>query len=95
MVKIASIHTKAERLEARVTPKLKDLFLKVASMKGMSLTNFLISSAQKESEEFLKTQTLIDLTLSDKLLLVQTCFDNVLPNPKLQRAAAKFKKMGG
>lgn len=81
------------RLEARVSPELKNLFSKAAKMQGTSLTNFIVSSAKKEAEATFKQQTLIDLTLRDTVYLVESCLNDSFPNEKLKKAAKEFLKL--
>ena len=49
-------HTKEERLEARIPKALKRLLEHAASLRGTSLSDFVLASAQKEA-----TQTIKDL----------------------------------
>ncbi|MCC8369319.1 MAG: DUF1778 domain-containing protein [Rickettsia endosymbiont of Oxypoda opaca] len=84
-----SKHTMA-RLEARVEPKLKNLFLEAAKMQGTSLTNFIIASAKKEAEATFRQQTLISLTLRDAINFIQKSADDSSPNKKLTKAATRF-----
>jgi|GEM_PF-5897263 len=81
------------RLEARISPELKNLFSKAAKMQGTSLTNFIISSAKKEADATFKQQTLIELTLRDKIHLIESCINNSSPSEKLKKAAKEFLQL--
>ncbi|MCC8377193.1 MAG: DUF1778 domain-containing protein [Rickettsia endosymbiont of Graphium doson] len=81
------------RLEARISPELKNLFSKAAKMQGTSLTNFIIASAKKEADATFKQQTLIDLTLQDKIHLIKNCINDSSPSEELQKAAKEFLKL--
>jgi uncharacterized protein (DUF1778 family) len=81
------------RLEARVSPRLKNLFVRAAKIQGVSLTDFIVATAKKEAESVLKSQSLIDLSLRDMSLLVETYTNNVEPNAKLKAAATRFKSI--
>jgi uncharacterized protein (DUF1778 family) len=89
--KVSKTPSQNSRLEARVSPHLKKLFVKAAKIQGVSLTDFIVTTAKKEAESVLKLQTLINLSLQDMSLLVKSCVDNEEPNNKLRQAAARFK----
>lgn len=59
------------RLEARVAPEQKALFERAAAIRGQSLTDFLVQSAQKAAEETIRTNELITLTARDTAALVE------------------------
>ena len=81
------------RLEARVSPSLKNLFVRAAKIQGISLTDFIVATAKKEAESVLKSQSLIDLSLRDMYLLIETHSNNIEPNYKLKQAAIRFKSI--
>ena len=91
--KVIKTSSQNSRLEARVSPHLKKLFVRAAKIHGVSLTDFLVTTAKKEAESVLKLQTLINLSLQDMSLLVKSCVDNEEPNNKLRQAAALFKSI--
>ena len=59
------------RLEARVNPAQKALFERAAALRGQSLTDFLVQSAQTAAEEIIRTNELIILTERDTAALVE------------------------
>lgn len=59
------------RLEARVNPEQKALFERAAAIRGQSLTDFLVQSAQTAAEETIRTNELITLTARDTAALVE------------------------
>jgi len=86
---------KEERLEARVTPEQKRLIARAAALRGFSVTEFVVASAQQAASDAIKDFEL--LTLHDD---ARDIFVNALLNPpppnKSARAAAKryMKQMG-
>ena len=82
---------KYERLEARVSTELKKLFVKASAIKGVNLTNFIVNCAQKEAENIIRDNILIELSLQDKAFFLQSIDSSSKPNEKLMRAATKFK----
>ncbi len=91
--KITKLINQHSRLEARVSPNLKNLFVRAAKIQGVSLTDFIISTAKKEAESVLKLQSLINLSLRDMSLLVESCVSNTEPTNKLKQAAIRFKSI--
>jgi uncharacterized protein (DUF1778 family) len=92
--KITKLSLQNSRLEARISPALKNLFVKAAKIQGVSLTDFIVTTAKKEAESVLKLQTLMNLSLRDMSLLVKTYAQNEEPNDKLKQAATCFKSIG-
>ena len=66
--KVSKTPSQNSRLEARVSPHLKKLFVRAAKIQGVSLTDFIVTTAKKEAESVLKLQTLINLSLKDMAL---------------------------
>ena len=92
-IKVSKTPSQNSRLEARVSPHLKKLFVKAAKIQGVSLTDFIVTTAKKEAESVIKLQTLINLSLKDMALLIKNCVSNEEPNNKLRQAAARFKSI--
>ncbi len=91
--KVSKTPSQNSRLEARVHPNLKKLFVRAAKIQGVSLTDFIVTTAKKEAESVLKLQTLINLSLQDISLLIKSCIGNEEPNNKLRQDAARFKSI--
>ena len=78
---------KPERLEARLTSKQKLLLQRAADIKGRSLTDFVISSAQAAAEETIRTHDVIELTARDAALFFAT-LENAPPlDPRIVTAS--------
>jgi len=91
--KVSKTPSQNSRLEARVHPNLKKLFVRAAKIQGVSLTDFIVTTAKKEAESVLKLHTLINLSLQDISLLIKSCIGNEEPNNKLRQAAVRFKSI--
>lgn len=74
------------RLEARVKPEQKALFERAAALRGQSLTDFLVQSAQTAAEEIIQTHEVITLTARDTAALIEALRNPPPPNEKLRRA---------
>ena len=74
------------RLEARVAPEQKALFERAAAIRGQSLTDFLVQSAQAAAEEIIKTHELIVLTERDTAALIEALRNPPPPTDDLVEA---------
>src|SRR5439155_8895701 len=73
---VARRSRKEERLEARVTPEQKKLIVRAAALRGFSVTEFVVASAQQAASEAIKDFEL--LTLHDD---ARDVFVNAILNP--------------
>ncbi len=74
------------RLEARVTPQQKELFIQAAAVSGMSLADFVKSALIEKANNTLRDSNIIELCLEDQQQLA-----NHLLKPL--ETPAKFKKL--
>jgi uncharacterized protein (DUF1778 family) len=54
------------RLEARVTPQQKKLFVRAAAVSGMSLADFVKNALLEKANNTLRDHTVIELCLADQ-----------------------------
>ena len=87
-------HSKAERLEARISPEQKTFLQQAASIQGRSLTDFIISCAQETATRILREYDVISLSAKDRDIFVGTLLKIPRPNRKLLAAARRYKKLG-
>lgn len=80
-----------ERLEARVTEDQKSLFEKAATVKGVSLSQFVITSAQEAATRVLDEQQSIELGRRDQEMFINALLSPVSPNERLRAA---IKRLG-
>lgn len=75
---------KKERLEARVTPEQKRLIARAAELRGTSVTDFVVVSAQQAAKD-----TIMDFEMSS--LRDEACevFVNAILNPPAPNEAAR------
>ena len=83
---------KSERLEARVTPQQKELLQHAAELQGLSLTDFLINSAQNIAEATIREHSVITLTARDSLAFANALLNPRQPNDKLRAAFARHSR---
>jgi uncharacterized protein (DUF1778 family) len=77
---------KVERLEARLSPSMKELFQEAATMQGRSLTDFVINSALEAAKRTVRQNELVELSRRDRIAFVEALLNPPPPNDRLQRA---------
>ena len=86
---------KQDRLEARVTPDQKKLIARAAALRGSSVTEFIVASAQQAAADTIKDFEL--LTLHDKArdVFVNAILRPPAPNAAARKAAQRYKQRMG
>ena len=78
-----------ERLEARITPDQKDLFKRAASLRGVTLTDFVVSSVHEAAVRTLEAVHVIRFGRRDQQAFVDALLNPEPPNENLARAARR------
>lgn len=78
-----------ERLEARITPDQKDLFKRAASLRGVTLTDFVVSSVHEAAVRTLEAIHVIEFGRRDQQAFVDALLNPEPPNEKLTKAARR------
>lgn len=88
---MAHAHTvRSERLEARLTSEQKRNIEEAASIRGISISDFVISSAHEAATRLIREKQVLTLSEQDR----QTFFDLLLNPPKPnKRAIAAAKRV--
>ena len=86
---------KKERLEARVTPDQKRLIERAASLRGTSVTDFIIVSAQRAAAETLMDFEVLNLRKAAREVFVQAVLNPMPPNAAAKAAAERYKQRIG
>ena len=81
---------KKERLEARIPQPVKDLLQRAADLCGLSLSDFVISSAERAAKEAIREHNVITLTARDSLVFAEALLNPREPNEKLRAAVAEY-----
>ncbi len=84
---------KKARLEARITPTQKELVVKAASIQGLSLTDFIVSTVTKQASIIVEQNTLMELSKKDSELFVSQILTPSQPSEKLKQAAQEYKQL--
>ena len=83
---------KKERLEARITPDQKDLFTRAAAINGLTLTSFVIASAQEKAVTTVRDYEAITLSDNDRKVFVDALLNPPEPSEALRDAARLHKQ---
>jgi uncharacterized protein (DUF1778 family) len=82
--------SKNERIEARIPKDMKDLILAAAKTEGLSLSDFVISSALSAARDVLMANTILELSTRDQVLFAETLMTPPAPKDALTEAAWRF-----
>ena len=80
----------AERLEARVTVEQKKLFREAATLQGVTLTDFIISSVHQAAIRTLEARHVLELSRNDQAAFVKALMHPAAPNQRLRAARSRY-----
>lgn len=86
---------KQERLAARLSAEQKQLIEHAAALSGLSLTDFVVQSAQAAAEEVIQRREVIRLSAQDSAAFADALLNPPEPNEALiaaLRGAREFKR---
>jgi len=84
----------SSRFAARVSPEKKSRWQRAAAIRGNTMTEFVVSSADAEAERTLKEAEFMELTQRDRMAFVKALLKApASPNAKLQKAAERYAQM--
>ena len=75
-----------ERIDLRTSPEIKELIVRAASTAGMSVSAFLLGTAQERAKEILADREMITLTSRDWNAFAKALDNADKPKPKLSAA---------
>jgi uncharacterized protein (DUF1778 family) len=85
------MHAKAARLETRIAPAQKKLIEHAARLKGMSLTAFVVASAQAAATAAVKDFEILTLRDEAREVFVEALLHPPAPNKAARTAARKYR----
>lgn len=85
---------RTERLEARVTPEEKELFMRAAEASGQNLTDFMLSRLHRAAEELQLELRVTLLSAADSRRFAESVIEPPAPNKALVRAAKRYREGG-
>lgn len=84
---------KQARLEARVTREQKRLIERAARLRGTSVTDFVLSSAQQAATATIKDFEMLSLRDEAREVFVNALLNPPPPNPAAQAAARRYREL--
>lgn len=83
--------TRAARLEARISPDLKRRLEYAATLRGATLTEFVVQSAQEAATRTIRENEVLTLSESARKAFAQLLLSPPRPNRKAMAAARRYK----
>jgi uncharacterized protein (DUF1778 family) len=83
---------KLRRLEARVTPQQKLLIERAAAIRGTTVTEFVIASAQESATRLLQEFDSLELRDEARDRFLEAVLNPPAPNAAARSAAARYKR---
>lgn len=84
---------RGERLEARLTRTQKRLIARAAQLRGTTVTEFVIDSAQRAAAEEIRASESMQLDAQASLAFAKALLDPAPPNAALRAAIQRHKKL--
>ena len=84
--------SKLERLEARITREQKLIIARAAELRGTSVTEFVVVSAQQAASNTIKDYEMMSLHGEAREAFVNALLNPPAPNAAANRAAERYKQ---
>ena len=84
---------RSERVQARINPEAKRVLERAASLRGMSLSDFMVSSAYDAATRTIKDHQVISLSARDSEAFALALSNPPAPNAALKRAKERYDRM--
>jgi uncharacterized protein (DUF1778 family) len=92
---IMALALRTERTEARLLPEQKRRIERAASLKGLSLSDFIVQYADEAAIKTIQMHTSWTLGDRDSELFVQALLNPPEPSPRMKAAVKRYKARGG
>jgi uncharacterized protein (DUF1778 family) len=89
-----AVALRAERVEIRMTPAQKENIERAASLRGTSVTDFILNEVQPAAMATIREFELLELQNENRRVFVEALLNPPEPNEALKAAAARHKEMG-
>lgn len=91
----ANTPAKRQRFNARLTEEQKLLFEQAAALYGQSVSQFVMSSAQRAAEQAIREHEVMTLSARDSRAVMEALLHPQPAGPALRRAAERYKALMG
>jgi len=89
-----AVALRAERVEIRMTPAQKENLERAASLRGTSVTDFILNEVQPAATATIQEFELLELRDEDRRVFVETLLNPPEPNEAMKAAIVRHKQMG-
>jgi uncharacterized protein (DUF1778 family) len=83
---------RSERLEARISREQKSLFQRAAALRGLTLTDFVLSTVQMAALETIEKFEVLRLSPADQEAFAASLLRPPEPSPRLKRAYQAYRE---
>ena len=90
--KVRKPAAKLERLEARITREQKRIIERAAGLRGTSVTDFVVASAQQAATNTIKDYEMMSLSGEAREAFVNALLNPPGPNAAAKRAAVRYQR---
>lgn len=90
--KVQKHPSKLERLEARITREQKRIIERAARLRGTSVTDFVVVSAQRAATDTIKDYEIMSVRGEARKAFVNALLNPPAPNAAANRAAERFQR---
>lgn len=87
--------TRAERLEARVTPEQKRLIERAAALQGRTVTDFVLTSVQDAARRAIEEHHQLSLSVRDSEAFVDALLNPQSVNDRLRDTVRRYRECAG
>lgn len=82
---------KTERLEARIPKDVKASLVKAASLRGQSLSDFVVSTAADAARQVIQENDVLELSERDQVAFAEALLNPSAASPALVEAARRYR----
>lgn len=84
-----------ERIDLRTSPEIKELIVRAATTAGMSVSAFLLGTAQERAKQILADTEMMTLSAQDWTAFAKALDNADKPRPKLSEAMKRHREWQG
>ncbi len=95
MTAVAQRKARMERIDLRTSANTKRLIVKASALAGVSISTFMVNSAQERAQQMLAQHEALTLSAQDWDKFVSVIDNPPLPNPRLKTAMKKHLAKAG
>jgi uncharacterized protein (DUF1778 family) len=90
--RVRQLSGKQERLEARIAPKQKRLIERAAALRGTTVTEFVLLSAQEAAARTINEFEVLNLRDQAREVFVEAILNPAAPNKTARSALARYRQ---